>query len=108
MKIKGYQQGDCLVLRRDAMPEGAKPVKPAPRGYVLAEGEHTGHAHVIEATPDVEMFEDANGTLWLRVAEASPLIHEEHKPQTIEPGIYEIRRVVEVDPFADEVRIVAD
>jgi len=104
---KGYQQGDVLLKMRDAMPEGGVPVNPGPRGYVLAEGEHTGHAHAMEATPAVEMFE-RDGTLWLRVSEPTPLVHEEHHAQTVQPGVYEVGRVVEMDPFADEVRTVAD
>lgn len=109
MKIdSGYQQGDVLLKVRAGLPEGAKAVKPGPRGYVLAEGEHTGHAHVIEATPDVEMYE-RDGVLYLNVKEAAtPLVHEEHHAQTVAPGVYEVSRVVEVDPFADEIRAVAD
>lgn len=105
--MKGYQQGDCIAIKIDAVPEGSKAVKPGPRGYVLAEGEHTGHAHCIDATRDVEMYEK-DGVLYLKVAAPAPLTHEEHHTQTIEPGIYEVRRVVEVDPFSDEIRTVAD
>ena len=107
-KRQGYQQGDVLILAANALPENAKPVKAGARGYVLAEGEVTGHAHVITATPDVEMYEDSNGTLWLKVGVESEVTHEEHHAQTVAPGIYEVRRVVEVDPFADEIRAVAD
>ncbi|MGH2361005.1 MAG: hypothetical protein ACRDGM_10775 [bacterium] len=103
----GYQQGDLLLIRRETMPEGGKVVGPSNGRYVLAEGEHTGHAHVIEAVPGIELRE-VNGILWLRVTEERPATHEEHKPQTLEPGIYEIGRVQEVDPFTDEVRAVMD
>lgn len=107
-KRQGYQQGDVLILKAGAIPAGAKPVKAGKRGYVLAEGEHTGHAHTLEATPEVELYEK-DGVLWLKVAgEGATVTHEEHHAQTVAPGIYEVRRVVEVDPFEDEVRTVAD
>lgn len=105
---KGYQQGDVLLVVASELPESAKPMSAGPRGYVVAESEHTGHAHVIEATPDVAMFEDAEGSLWLKAANETTVRHEEHHAQTIAPGVYQVRRVVEVDPFADEVRTVAD
>lgn len=105
--MKGYQQGDCILVSGVKIPSGAKSVSPGDRGFVLAEGEHTGHAHVIEATPEVEMFEK-DGTLYLKVAGDSILTHEEHHAQTVAPGTYEIRRVVEVDPFDNEIRTVAD
>lgn len=103
----GYQQGDVVMMVRSAVPGDAKPVAPGARGYVLAEGEATGHAHVIEATPDVEVYE-RDGVLWIKVADSATVTHEEHLPQTLSPGVYEVRRVVEVDPFEDEVRAVMD
>lgn len=105
---KAYQQGDVILKLRDELPAGVKPVKPGLRGFVLAEGEATGHAHTIEATPDVELYEK-DGVLWLNVkTDDVPLKHEEHNVQTVGKGVYEVGRVVEVDPFADEVRQVAD
>lgn len=105
--MNGFQQGDVILVKRDEMPKNAKPVEARGGLYVLAEGEHTGHAHTLEATPEVELRE-VNGTLWLKVVEASTLTHQEHHTQTIAPGIYEIGRVREVDPFTDEIRTVAD
>lgn len=104
---KIIQQGDVILKLRIEVPADAKAVKPGARGYVLAEGEHTGHAHTIEAIPSVEMYE-RNGVMYLRVMEPVPLVHEEHHTQTIAPGVYEVGRVVEVDPFENEVRVVAD
>jgi len=103
--MKGYQQGDLILIQRNSLPSGLK-AKTGDR-MVLAEGEHTGHAHAI-ASEYGELFEDAKGILWLKVETPAPLVHEEHHVQTVEPGIYEVRRVVEVDPFADEVRTVMD
>lgn len=104
---EGYQQGDLLLIRRTSMPEGGNPIMAKGGRYVLAEGEHTGHAHVIDDAPSVELYE-VDGVLWLRVMEPMPTTHEEHKPQIVKPGIYEIARVKEVDPFTDEIRSVMD
>lgn len=104
---EGYQQGDVLIVRTGSIPGDAKPVQPGVRGFVLAEGEHTGHAHVIEKTEDVELFERGD-TLYMRVKVEVTLTHEEHLAQTIAPGTYQVGCVVEVDPFEDEVRRVAD
>lgn len=108
MTEKAYQQGDLVLKLRVGLPQDATLVKAEPHGYVLAEGEATGHRHTMEAVPGVELFE-AQGTLWLRVVgEPRTLMHQEHAPQTVEPGVYEVHRVVEVDPFENEVRTVAD
>ena len=101
------QHGDVLLLKVAAIPVGAKPRKPANGRCVLAEGEATGHAHVMDCGT-AEMFEAEDGTLYLSVKEPTELTHEEHATQTVEPGVYEIGRVVEVDPFEGEVRTVAD
>ena len=45
---KPQRQGDVLLIPTDSIPEGTKPAKRDSRGrLVLAEGEVTGHAHVI-------------------------------------------------------------
>lgn len=106
-KMVGFQQGDVLLKRVDAVPANAKKRAATNGRFVVAEGETTGHAHVLEATPAVEMFE-RNGTLYLKVLEATPMTHEEHLPQVVEPGVYEVGIVKEVDPFTDEVRAVRD
>jgi len=105
--MRGYQQGDVILKCVAGVPVGAKPCATKNGKYVLAEGETTGHAHRVEATNDVEMFEK-DGTLYLRVVEEAQVQHEEHLPQTLQPGVYEIGIVKEVDPFTDEVRAVRD
>lgn len=110
MRAKVFQQGDVILekvkgITRDA---NAKPLRPTARGFVLAEGEATGHAHVLTAEPEAcEAFVSA-GITYVTVKEATPLVHEEHKTLTITPGTYKIGHVVEVDPFEQEVRRVLD
>ena len=107
---RGYQQGDVILEVVGALPHGAREIPPGERGYVLAEGESTGHAHVLEAGPHVKLFE-RNGTLYLHVdaeAGAVELRHEEHQPQHLPPGIYLVDTVQTVDPFTRVPRPVLD
>lgn len=101
-------QGDVFLTRAE-IPAGARCRMPGKRGHVLAEGEATGHAHTIEATPDVKLYE-RNGVLYLAIIGDKPTTvrHEEHKPVTVPPGTYQVGRVREYDPFAEEARQVAD
>lgn len=105
---KCYQQGDVLIKRRSSIPANAKKREPGNRGWVFAEGEHTGHAHRVADVDALDMYEDAAGTVWVRVREEARITHEEHHAQTIAPGIYEIGIVREIDPFSEEIREVMD
>jgi hypothetical protein len=55
-------QGDVFIVSA-SIPKGAKKVKKTKRGYVLAEGEATGHCHAV--TEEIEMYEKG-GTLYLK------------------------------------------
>lgn len=106
-KHSGFQQGDVLLKKVSAVPVGAKKRATVGGRYVVAEGETTGHAHALVASEAVEMYE-RDGVLYLNVKEPTSLVHEEHDTQTVEPGIYEVGIVREVDPFTEEVRSVRD
>lgn len=104
-----WQQGDVIGIAISAIPDGAKRVAPSSRGLVLAEGEATGHFHGIAEAPAVDLFQGADGTLYLSIREGEArLRHQEHKEIQIPAGQYRIGRVVEIDPFENEVRQVAD
>lgn len=104
--MEKIQQGDVLINRITDLPSGVVKIDKKTRGYVLAEGETTGHAHVVNSD-DVEMYE-RNGVLYLSVMEAATLVHEEHSSIVLEPGTYEIGIVQEVDPFTEQIRKVID
>ena len=107
--MKMWQQGDVIGVRVDDIPGSAKRIAPTERGHVLAEGEATGHFHAIADAPSVDLFESPDGTLYLSVREGeASLRHQEHKEIGIPAGQYKVGRVVEVDPFENEVRQVAD
>lgn len=98
------QQGDVLIKKIDKLPEGKK-VERRQRGYVLAEGETTGHMHVIE--DEIVMIEK-DGVLFIGCKSDVIVKHEEHGHITIPAGNYQIGIVNEYDHFAEEARKVAD
>ena len=81
--------------------------------FTLALGEATGHHHTITEIPkgmDVKLYEDTQGTLYLKVRgnDTVGLTHQEHDKVDIPAGDYEVGIVQEFDPFAEEARRVQD
>lgn len=99
-----YRHGD-LLIQSASIPARAKPRSKKP--HVLAEGETTGHAHVL-ATGGV-VLTDESGATYLRITEEGAMVtHEEHGPITLPIGDYEVVRQREYDPFEQAARQVAD
>jgi hypothetical protein len=73
---------------------------------VLAEGEVTGHAHVLQG--DVDVYEDENGYREFCIDKPTSLYHEEHNVITIPEGDYVSGKVLEYDHFAEEAKQVMD
>ena len=103
-----YQQGDVIIERISKIPESAEKKEPNhARGIVLADGEISGHLHLIEDTDVVTLYED-NGRKYLKIDEPTSVSHDEHKTIDMTTGEYEIRIVQEYDHFAEEAREVRD
>ena len=101
------QQGDVLFFEMEKLPEGVKERKNNNR-VVFAEGESTGHAHATALDEFIETFTDADDNLWAKLTGVKEVAHEEHGTVTLDPGIYKIGIVREIDPYSDEIRQVAD
>jgi hypothetical protein len=99
------QQGDVLLRSVDSIPKNATQVKRSSKGWVLAEGETTGHAHRIDS--DVMLVEH-DGKLFMHNDHEVVLTHEEHNNFIVPPGDWSIGIVQEYDHFAEEARNVAD
>jgi len=97
------QQGDVWLERVESIPSGAKAIK---RDGILAYGEVTGHKHQLEDT-NIKIHE-LDGKFYIQVEKEVVLNHEEHKPITIEPGIWEFGQVREKDWLNGMVRKVVD
>ena len=104
--------GEVVLTKVNKMPEGLKAVKLFKKySYKLADSETTGNHHLLEAKEGVELFEDANGVLWLKndvPTDVYCAIKERHDNITLEPGIWEIDRAVEHDYLTGMKRQVAD
>ncbi|WP_210191620.1 MULTISPECIES: hypothetical protein [Rhodomicrobium] len=110
-----YAQGDILLEKvNDLVPAGVTIAPGADGALVLAEGEMTGHRHVI--FDRVTMFRDDSlardmpselyvGHVVVEDDEAL-LRHEEHAAIALPRGTYRVRRQRELE--AKDVRIVAD
>lgn len=104
------QQGDVLVFtNHEKLPAEAQEVQPIKGRLILAEGEATGHSHSISLMdyPSTRLFEH-EGNKFLECLEQVEVVHEEHHKVVIPKGLHRIGIVVEVDPFADEIRKVKD
>jgi hypothetical protein len=99
-------QGD-VFLTESKIPTTAVKMKLKSRGLVIAEGEHTGHAHVVDNT-DVATLYEVDGVMYLSNSEPISIVHEEHKSINVPTGEWKIGIVKEVDPFTDEIRNVQD
>lgn len=110
MKKKPYiaklnaQQGDVLAVKLDRLPCGSQKIA-AKSHIVVAHGE-SGHSHVIDCD-DAELIQIGERML-LRLGSPATMVHEEHKPITLSPGIWEIGRVQEYDYFSKMKRDVRD
>jgi hypothetical protein len=101
------RQGDVLIVATSSIPKGARPVDRENGRIVLAHGEVTGHAHVVEGdalflATDLDEMADR----FLRVEQECQVVHDEHDTITLPAGDYVVRRQREYSPEA--IRNVAD
>lgn len=99
-----FQQGDVLGRKLAKMPSGEQKVIGKMR-LTLAHGE-SGHSHVLE-DDEAELIQIGERML-LKLEKAATVVHEEHKPVRLSPGIWEIGRVQEFDWFSRMQRQVQD
>lgn len=99
---------------------GFKPVSELPQGKVtkhkiyIAGHSETGHHHVLESKTEFEVIEPENlgDNIFIRLLEPAKVVHKKsfdiHQTKTLQPGIYEITKKTEYDPFAKVIRRVFD
>lgn len=73
--------------------------------FILAEGETTGHNHVITVlnVEDMDVYKTSDGGYILTLRAEGTLTHPEHKPLSIPKGNHYIGKEREVDHFAGSV-----
>jgi hypothetical protein len=99
------RQGDVLLVRVAGLPEGAATERSG-GSIVLAEGEATGHAHVV-ASPRASLhrvrgWDEDERYLVVRALKPVQLRHEEHDILAIPPGVWKVRRQREYDPWREQ------
>lgn len=91
-KTQTYRQGDVLLIRVGSLPASTAPIERDRGRLVLAYGEVTGHAHVIDAPPaEATLLTAQEERRFLALVADAPLIHEEHGRIDVPAGIYEVR-----------------
>lgn len=101
-------QGDVLFVPVKEEIKGQKQTHIG--SFVLAEGEHTGHKHVISVPnlEDMDVYRTTEGGLMLVLRSEATVKHNQHGPLTVAPGTYRIGQEREYDPFAEITRKVID
>ena len=95
-------QGDILIQRINALPEGVFEVKPEGNHVIVTHSE-TGHHHLMDKAA-VKMYRlpEEIYECFLVVSETAELEHKRsfdtHAPIQFEPGIYRVRRQREYTP----------
>ena len=105
---KIIQQGDVIMKQISALPDGERTHDKQTREKILAFGEVTGHAHRLADQANTAKVVRVMGQLYMIIAEATELTHEEHNTIVVPPGTYQVDIVREADHMAGIIRQVAD
>lgn len=104
-----FRQGDVLIIPLDVIPEQERlePVGRDEGRLVLAHGEMTGHAHIIE-TEGAALFRDPIRMAVFLIVTGDPVMleHDEHDTVVLPPGNYRVVRQREYSP--EEIVNVTD
>ena len=96
-----FRQGDVMLVPVKKIPRDLVEVPKEQGRIVLAHGEVTGHAHVIEGDALFLAADlDEMSQRFLRVEGECELVHDEHDTITVPAGAYEVRRQAEYAPEA--------
>jgi len=97
-----YRHGDLLVSCVQSLPPNARKLHHS----VLAQGELTGHSHRVAERDSAQLYESEEGLYMCVTGRSATLVHQEHGPIELPPGIYKVWRQREYTPA--EIRVVRD
>ncbi len=97
-----WRQGDLFIAVAERLPGDASRVF----GGVLAEGEFTGHAHRLECLDTALVYRRGSDQYLHVTAVQAVIVHEEHGPVALAPGVYRVWRQREYTP--ERLRTVCD
>ena len=101
------RHGDVLLVPVDELPGGKGVTVEDGTRFALAEGEATGHAHVVHGRTRLLRSLVSRGReerLHLLVEEVATLVHDEHDPIPLATGAYRVVRQREYTPPAPRGR----
>ncbi len=106
------QQGDVLLKKVDSLPNKQFKITESKK-VILAEGEQTGHKHVLNALSSPVKVYEADNEVFVEIFSQAEIIHQEHKKikqygDHYLPGLYKIEIVREYDHLTEETRRVLD
>ena len=92
-----YRHGDVILKQVPELPKNFHIITHQPF-CVLAEGETTGHQHVLTAfQSNLLLVETDDHERFVKLDSPAKLLHQEHKPIQVSVGVYEILREREYD-----------
>lgn len=97
-----WRQGDVLIETIDQIPKAAQRQPGAP---ILVRGEATGHAHRVEDPETAEIWVYGS-SLYVFALTETRIVHDEHGPITLPPGMYHIWQQREYTP--EDIRYIRD
>lgn len=101
-----YRHGDILIQPYESKEE-LKSLGEF-KSYILAEGETTGHKHLLVSEKLMEVFQKENGEIVFKLNSPAKISHEEHNEIIIQPGIYEVGNEREFNYFENATQRVVD
>ena len=110
------QQGEAKVFRIDALPKNMQTRAPefTKNGAAIISHSESGHHHCIAGAEVMERIDNVPtgmAILYAIVKNPTALKQDAASPHgeiMLEPGLYEFRVSREFDPFAEQIRRVAD
>lgn len=115
MKHVVGQQGECRIVKIDALPDGieTKKAERVAKGFVISHSE-SGHHHVVTGGDVMERTNNVPAGMQIFYAiidKPEEFVQDAANPHggyNLDPGIYEFRVSREFDPFSEMARRVAD
>ena len=98
-----YRHGDVILQSIEKLPKSGQ----ITTQVCLAEGEATGHHHMLTCEDGIDVVLEAKEILF-KIESPGTLTHQEHDLITIDPGIYRVSREQEFDHFARTAKRVVD
>lgn len=109
------QQGECRIVKLDAMPKGieTRRAEKVAKGFIISHSE-SGHHHLITGGDVMERTNNVPGGMQVFYAildKPEQFIQDAANPHggfNLDPGVYRFDVSREFDPFAEQARRVAD